>query len=92
MPDMTDDWMNPPTSVSWAQKPPINAMRYFIQRQRAITVSGNVSAIYQWDVWSEHDTAEERDAALERLRAEHPAWRLRAKQWNPAMPIYPGSN
>lgn len=62
---------------------PKNAVMFFIQRKRAIPVTGNVSHITQWDVWSEHDTEEDRDAALKKLREEHPMWRLRARQWNP---------
>lgn len=82
--DLSDDWMNPRRSCSWTTPPPpkMGEIHYVIQRKKAIPVSGNVSAIYRWERWSKHGTAAERDAELARLREEHPAWRLRARDIN----------
>ena len=87
MPDLTDDWMNPPASRSWSSAS-IDADRrkkpFLIQRQRVIqcTWVGDEPPT-QWDEWGRFETREERDAALRRLREEHPLWRLRARELDP---------
>jgi hypothetical protein len=78
--DDTDDWMNPRTSISFTMPPPKNGRFYRIERKRATPVSGNVSAIYSWDLWREYENEDERDAELAQLREQHPMWQLRGRR------------
>lgn len=83
--DMTDDWMNPPlhSSSSFIYKSPTkdDPMEYLIERQRRLITFGD--PLYRWDYWAKYDTAEARDAALARLREEHPVWHLRGRDRHP---------
>ena len=77
---MTDDsWMNPQTSFSTFNHPPKDGLFFVIERKRRVPVSGNVAFLEQWDTWSEFDTKEARDAALEKLRADT-SWHVRGRQ------------
>lgn len=74
--DDEDTWMNP-QPVSWVYKAPDYSKEpYLIERCRRLPVTGNVSFIEQWDVWSRHATKTDRDAELAKLRKEH-RWKLR---------------
>lgn len=79
---MADDWMHPRTSYSFTSPPPKNGQFFQIQRKRATPVSGNVAYIYNWDVWQEYESKEERDKELARLRQTHPEWHLRGRRAN----------
>jgi hypothetical protein len=74
-----DTWMHPITSLAYTAPPPKNGTYHQIQRKRATPVSGNVSHIYNWDVYAEDTDKDKRDTLLARLRAEHPTWHLRAR-------------
>lgn len=79
MADHTDDWMHPQMSSRWqASDRKADPRPFLIQRQRRVICSWVGSGPpTEWDLWSSHKTREERDAELKRLRADHPAWRLR---------------
>lgn len=85
MADMTDDWMNPKpyTPYTSTAPSPNDPIEYRIERQRRVPTFG--SPVFEWDYWSAYDTAKERDAALKRIRLEHPRWVLRARDRNPCM-------
>ena len=93
-PDMTDDWMNPRPS-SWSgsiRSPrPDDPTEYLIERERRIICFGSPGSITKWDYWSKYDTPELRDAALKRLREQHPAWHLRARDRHPYREKFYGS-
>lgn len=86
MVDMTDDWMNPSSSgvtIGWKGEPAENKDEFIIERARRLICFGNPGSIVTWEQWSfSYDTAAERDAALEKLSAEHPMWSLRARTRN----------
>jgi hypothetical protein len=86
-PDMTDDWMNPPRSSSYTYREPRpdDPMEYLIEREKRVPVFGNPGSITKWEYWSKHDTKEERDAELKKLRERHPMWHLRARDRHPWM-------
>lgn len=71
-PDMTDDWMNPPKRSGYTYTPP-KYPRFLIQRKRRL----DYFPFEEWGYWKEFQCRAERDAALARLREDHPAWRLR---------------
>jgi hypothetical protein len=72
-PDTTDNWMNPPKrETSWSVKSR-KYPRYLIQRKRRL----DYFPFTEWALWSEFTCPEDRNVALEKLRAEHPAWQLR---------------
>jgi hypothetical protein len=81
-PDLTDDWMNPRTHSWGSTLPEKRGVKYVIQRERRVIVSGPSGSISRWDQWAEYDTAEDRDLALEKLRQSHPVWHLRARERN----------
>lgn len=83
MPDMTDDWMNPPTSRMWTATMPDNKTVFLIERESRVITFGD--PLTEWKEWERFDTAEARDTALARLRAEHPVWSLRSREYNPYM-------
>ena len=72
-PDMTDNWMNPPPRRETTYTPP-KYPRYLIQRKRRL----DYFPFEGWGHWSTFEVRAERDAALTKLRSEHPAWQLRA--------------
>lgn len=84
-PDLTDDWMNPPThsSFTYHEPQPGDPIEYLIERERRIICFGNPGSIKRWDFWSKYDTVEERDVAFARLREHHPRWHLRARDRDP---------
>lgn len=73
-----DTWMNPSRSAGFEMPPPKNGTFHVIERKRMIPVSGNVSAIGQWDTWQEFSNKDERDTELKRLR-NTTTWVLRAR-------------
>lgn len=77
MPDLDDDWMNPPPPVVYRARDPQDVPKFLIQRARKRTTFGDPGYIIEWDYWSGHATAKERDAELKKLREAHPVWRLR---------------
>lgn len=83
MTDMSDDWMNPKTSVTYTYREPENKMVYAIERQKRTICFGNPGSITEWVAWSTHETKEARDHELERLRVAHPVWQLRSRDYNP---------
>jgi hypothetical protein len=85
MSDRDDDWMIPWNrqsvghSTNYAKE--LRLKRPFlIQREKVImcTWVGD-GPPRQWDLWASFETKEERDAALAKLRQDHPAWHLRAR-------------
>ena len=86
MPDPDDDWMQPRPSVSYsfdrvaAEKRRLESP-FLIQREKVIQCSwAGEGPPTAWNEWSRHSTKEDRDVELARLRKEHPAWHLRARQ------------
>ena len=82
MPDYNDDWMRPYEQArnAWvSEQPKPKLQRFLIQRERVIICSWSGDGPpREWKTWSSHDTALERDAEMNKLRAAHPAWLLRA--------------
>lgn len=77
MPDMTDDWMNPPTSISWQSNSDARPRPFLVERKAAIICTFVGRRPTEWKRYSTHETRGTRDAELARLREDHPAWRLR---------------
>lgn len=75
---LEDDWMNPPTSASFVPQRHADGVFYLIQRKRRQITYGTGSLEY-WDMWSEFETKESRDAELARLR-ETTSWQLRGRR------------
>lgn len=71
-----DDWLYPqPTGEVF--KPPKPKERWLIQRERTIVCTWfGDGPPREWALWSSHDSREERDDELKRLR-ETTLWRLR---------------
>ena len=85
MPDMTDDWMDPPNRGGFGfdrakYEADRRAKPFIIQRakRRIVSFMGRPPPP-DWDTWSAHTTAEERDAELKRLKSPHPMWQLRPR-------------
>lgn len=72
---MTDDWMNPHLRQQ-------TGIEHTIERCRREITFGTPGYIDRWQWWSSHDSAKERDAALQELHQEHPDWHLRARDRN----------
>ncbi len=81
--DYTDDWMNPKASHVWAPRKPEDKMVYAILRAKKTIVFGDPGHIIEWEEWSKFDTAEERNAELDKLKEKHPLWRLKERDYNP---------
>lgn len=84
--DYDDDWMHPDRAVAYVYdrakvEADLRAKPFLIQRQRVIqcTWVGDGPPT-QWDEWDRFSTKRERDAEIARLRKEHPAWQLRARE------------
>lgn len=78
---MSDDWMNP-KPVEWSTTDHDKYRRenpHAILRERALITFGT-GGVTQWDVWSRHPTAKERDEALDKLSREHPMWHLKPSE------------
>ncbi len=86
MTDYEDDWMHPGSGALYSYNPKETEERrrskpYLIQRKRVIqcTWLGDGPPT-KWDEWEAFRTKEERDREITRLRKEHPAWILRARE------------